>query len=83
MASGEKELFQRYFVRLFYYQTVYHIFIAIKYHIRRDNNLHNEYLEATSRLLDEMIVQNHYYLPKQHTYSVVIIHKQLYAIITL
>ena len=45
-----------------YYQRVYHIVIAIiyflLYDIKRDKQLHYEYLQATSRLLDEMIVQN-------------------------
>ena len=45
-----------------YCQRVYHIFIAIiyylQYDIKRDKELHYEYLQATSRFLDEMIVQN-------------------------
>ena len=45
-----------------YYQRVYHIFIAIiyhlQYHIKRDKQLHYEYLEATTEFLNEMIVQS-------------------------
>ena len=45
-----------------YYQRVYHIFIAIiyhvQYHVKRDKQLHYEYLEATTEFLNEMIVQN-------------------------
>ena len=44
------------------YQRVYHIFIAIIYHlqyrVKIDKQLHYEYLQATSEFLDEMIVQN-------------------------
>ena len=44
-----------------YYQRVYHIFIKIiydlQYDTKRDKQLHYEYLQATSRLLYEMIVQ--------------------------
>ena len=45
-----------------YYQRVHHMFIAIiyylKYHIKRDKKIHYEYSQATSRFLNEMIVQN-------------------------
>ena len=45
-----------------YYQRVYHIFIKIthylQYDIKRDKQLHSEYLKATTEFLDEMIVQN-------------------------
>ena len=45
-----------------YYQRLYHIFSAIIYYlpydIKRDKQLHYEYLQATTRFLNEMIVQN-------------------------
>ena len=45
-----------------YYQRVHHIFIAIiyylQYRVKRDKQLHYEYLQATSEFLNEMIVQN-------------------------
>ena len=45
-----------------YYQRVHHIFLAIiyylQYNVKRDKQLHYEYLEATAEFLDEMIVQN-------------------------
>ena len=44
------------------YQRVHHIFVKIiyylQYHVKRDKQLHYEYLEATTEFLDEMIVQN-------------------------
>ena len=63
MASGENELFQRCFMWFFnYYQRVHHIFLAIiyylQYNVKRDKQLHYEYLEAAAEFLDEMIVQN-------------------------
>ena len=45
-----------------YYQRVHHIFIKIthylQYYVKRDNNLHYEYLEETTEFLNQMIVQN-------------------------
>ena len=41
-----------------YYRRVHHIFIAIIYHLSRENKLHYEYLEETSEFLNHMIVQN-------------------------
>ena len=45
-----------------YYQRVHHIFLEIiyylQYNVKRDKQLHYEYLEAAAEFLDEMIVQN-------------------------
>ena len=45
-----------------YYQRVNHIFSSIthylQYDVKRDKELHYEYLEATTEFLNEMIVQN-------------------------
>ena len=55
----EKKNYFEYTLRGYYdcYQTVYHIFLKIVYHLN-DFKTSSEYLEETSEFLNHMIVQN-------------------------